>query len=60
MIGATVVTLATGPVAPALIPLVVGSLAAFVAYGRRQAVVAPYRSASYRSVRRAGQLILSR
>jgi len=34
MIGATAVTLAVGPVAPALIPLVVGLLAAFVAYGR--------------------------
>jgi hypothetical protein len=36
MIGATVVTLVGGEVAPALIPLVVGFLAAFVAYGRRQ------------------------
>jgi uncharacterized membrane protein YphA (DoxX/SURF4 family) len=35
MIGATVVTLAGGGVAPALIPLVVGLLAALVAYGRR-------------------------
>jgi len=35
MIGATVVTLAVVGVAPALIPLVVGLLAAFVAYGRR-------------------------
>ena len=34
MIGATVFTLASGAVAPALIPLVVGLLAAFVAYGR--------------------------
>ena len=34
MIGATVVTLAGGDVAPALIPLVVGILSAFVAYGR--------------------------
>ena len=34
MIGATVVTLMTGQVAPALIPLVLGLLAAFVAYGR--------------------------
>ena len=34
MIGATVVTLAGGSVAPALIPLVVGLLAAFVVYGR--------------------------
>jgi uncharacterized membrane protein YphA (DoxX/SURF4 family) len=34
MIGATVVTLAGGSVAPALIPAVVGILAAIVAYGR--------------------------
>jgi len=34
MIGATVVTLMTGDIAMALIPLVVGILAAFVAYGR--------------------------
>jgi DoxX-like family len=34
MIGATVVTLAVGDVAPALIPALVGLLAAFVAYGR--------------------------
>lgn len=34
MIGATVVTLAGGDVAPALIPLVVGILSGFVAYGR--------------------------
>jgi uncharacterized membrane protein YphA (DoxX/SURF4 family) len=34
MIGGTVVTLATGEVAMALIPLAVGGLAAFVAYGR--------------------------
>jgi uncharacterized membrane protein YphA (DoxX/SURF4 family) len=38
MIGATVITLAAGDVASALIPLTVGLLAAFVAYGRwRQA-----------------------
>ena len=41
MIGATVVTLAGGDLAPALIPLVVGLLAAFVAYGRWR--LAPYR-----------------
>src|SRR2546425_1108608 len=35
MIGATVVTLAGGEVAPALVPLVVGLLCAAVAYGRR-------------------------
>ncbi len=34
MIGATVLTLAGGAVALALIPLVVGLLSAFVAYGR--------------------------
>jgi len=34
MAGATAVTLASGDVAMALIPLVVGLLAAFVAYGR--------------------------
>ena len=34
MIGATVLTLASGDVASALIPLVVGLLLAFVAYGR--------------------------
>ncbi|SRR6266849_7114116 len=35
MIGATVVTLAGGEVVPALLPLVMGLLCAFVAYGRR-------------------------
>ena len=34
MIGATVVTLMTGDIATALIPLTVGILATFVAYGR--------------------------
>jgi len=34
MLGATAITLATGAIAPALMPLVVGLLAAFVAYGR--------------------------
>ena len=34
MLGATVITLAGGDGLPALIPLVVGLLAAFVAYGR--------------------------
>jgi hypothetical protein len=34
MIGATAITLASGDVAMALIPLLVGLLAAFVAYGR--------------------------
>jgi len=41
MIGATVLTLASGGVAPALIPLVVGLLSAFVAYGRWR--LAPHR-----------------
>ena len=44
MIGATVITLAGGDVAPALIPLVVGLLAAFIAYGRWRLV--PHRGAS--------------
>ena len=34
MIGATVVTVAGGQLAPALIPVVAGLLAAFVAFGR--------------------------
>jgi uncharacterized membrane protein YphA (DoxX/SURF4 family) len=34
MIGATSITVASGPAAVALIPLVVGLLAVFVAYGR--------------------------
>jgi hypothetical protein len=34
MIGATVYTVAAGDIASALLPLVVGILAAFVAYGR--------------------------
>ena len=38
MIGATVLTLAGGDIALALIPLVVGLLAAFVAYGRWQLI----------------------
>jgi DoxX-like protein len=44
MLGATVITLATGAIAPAMMPLVVGLLAAFVAYGRWQ--VAPLHGAS--------------
>ena len=47
MIGAVVLTLATGEVAMALIPLVVGLVAAFVAYGRWR--LAPLRAASPRS-----------
>ena len=45
MVGATVLTLASGDVAPALIPLVVGLLAAFVAYGRWR--LAPHRGSSH-------------
>ena len=41
MIGASVLTLASGGVAQALIPLVVGLLSAFVAYGRWR--LAPHR-----------------
>jgi len=48
MIGATVLTLAGGDVAPALIPLVVGLLSAFVAYGRWR--LAPHRGLSHPSV----------
>ena len=49
MIGATVFTLATGNVAMALIPLAVGLLAAFVAYGRWR--LAPLRGPSAPSQR---------
>jgi hypothetical protein len=42
MIGATVSTVATGPIAPALLPLVVGIIAGSVAYGRGR--VAPLKS----------------
>ena len=48
MIGATVLTLAGGDVALALIPLVVGLLSAFVAYGRWR--LAPHRGRSHPSV----------
>jgi hypothetical protein len=44
MIGATVITVAGGDVATAVVPLVVGLLAAFVAYGRWQR--APHRGSS--------------
>ena len=47
MIGATVITLMGGDVAPALIPLAVGFLAAFVAYGRWR--LAPHRGLSHPS-----------
>lgn len=46
MIGATVITLASGEVALALIPLVVGLLAAFVASGRWRLAPLRGRSAS--------------
>jgi hypothetical protein len=45
MIGATVVTAAGGQLAPALIPVVVGLLAAFVAFGRWR--LAPLRGSSH-------------
>jgi uncharacterized membrane protein YphA (DoxX/SURF4 family) len=47
MVGATVITLATMDAVLALIPLVVGLLAAFVAYGRWR--LAPQRGSSRRS-----------
>src|SRR2546427_8814278 len=50
MIGATVVTLVGGMVAVALMNVVVGLLAAFVAYGRWR--LSPYRDSSRRSVLR--------
>src|SRR5213593_3688924 len=50
MIGATVITLVAGEIVPALISLVVGALAAFVAYGRWR--VAPHRDSSRPSVLR--------
>jgi DoxX-like family len=51
MIGATVITLAGGAVVPALMSLVVGLLAAFVAYGRWR--LAPHRGSSRPSVLRS-------
>jgi hypothetical protein len=45
MTGATVITLVGGDVAPALIPLVVGPLSAFVAYGRWR--LAPHHGSSF-------------
>jgi hypothetical protein len=38
MIGATVITIMMGDVVLALVPFIVGILAAWVAYGRRAAV----------------------
>jgi uncharacterized membrane protein YphA (DoxX/SURF4 family) len=53
MIGAVVVTLASGDMVSALIPLVVGILAAFVAYGRWR--LAPQRGSSYPSALRPSE-----
>jgi uncharacterized membrane protein YphA (DoxX/SURF4 family) len=50
MIGATGLTLTGGQVVPALFPLVIGLLAAFVAYGRWR--LAPRRGSSRRSALR--------
>ncbi len=50
MIGATVISFATGGPAAALIPLVVGLFLAFVAYGRWR--LAPHRGSSHPSVLR--------
>jgi hypothetical protein len=52
MTGATVITAATQGAAPAVLPLVVGLLAATVAYGRWR--VAPHGSAAHRSWRSGG------
>ncbi len=48
MVGATVTTLAVGGGATALMPLMVGLLAAFVAYGRSR--LAPHHGSSHRPV----------
>jgi uncharacterized membrane protein YphA (DoxX/SURF4 family) len=48
MIGATVLILASGAIAPAILPLVVGLLSAFVAYGRWRVV--PHKSKVLASV----------
>ena len=53
MIGATVVTLMIGSIAMALIPIVVGLLAAFVAYGRWRQTV--HRESSRESVLQPGR-----
>jgi uncharacterized membrane protein YphA (DoxX/SURF4 family) len=53
MIGATVFTLATGAMAMALIPIAVGLMAAFVAYGRWK--LEPNRRSSHPSVLQAGE-----
>lgn len=53
MIGATAVTLLSGDVMTALIPLVVGLLSAFVAYGRWR--LAPPRGPSHAAGLRPGR-----
>jgi hypothetical protein len=47
MIGATLLTLAGGNIAPAVMPLVVGLLSAFVAYGRWR--LTPHRGSTHAS-----------
>jgi uncharacterized membrane protein YphA (DoxX/SURF4 family) len=46
MIGATTMTLGAGQIAPALMPLVVGLLAGFIAYGRWRLAPHPRRGSS--------------
>jgi hypothetical protein len=58
MIGATVLTLVADGVALALIPLVVGLLSAFVAYGRWR--LAPQRASSHPSALHPGSQARSR
>jgi len=52
MIGATVISLIGGEITAALVSVVVGLLAAFVAYGRRR--VAPQRASHRSALRPAG------
>ena len=58
MIGATVISAMIGPVAMALMPLIVGVLAAFVAYGRWR--VAPHAEKTSRAVDRMAPRSTSR
>ena len=53
MTGATLITVARGPVAEAILPLVVGTLAAVVARGRREWASAPTRSYQQPILRKA-------
>ena len=53
MMGAVISTLAMGEIALALMPLVVGLLAAFVAYGRWR--LAPHHESLHRSVLQPGE-----